>query len=112
MPRPRRAHRVWRRRAAAGGIALSNSIFNLLPLWSSARSAALLPCSADPAASPPDDPDGRNHPHPCSQKKEKPVSEDNHQTPASKGNAMFGVKLFLIAGIVLALLWWVDKGVR
>jgi hypothetical protein len=25
---------------------------------------------------------------------------------------MFGVKLFLIAGIVLALLWWVDKGVR
>jgi hypothetical protein len=40
------------------------------------------------------------------------VSEDNHQTPASKGNAMFGVKLFLIAGLVLALLWWVDKGVR
>lgn len=40
------------------------------------------------------------------------MSEESNNTSAPQGNAMFGVKLFLIAGLVLALLWWVDKGVR
>jgi hypothetical protein len=30
----------------------------------------------------------------------------------SQSNFVFGAKLFAIAGLVLALLWWIDKSVR
>jgi flagellar biogenesis protein FliO len=33
----------------------------------------------------------------------------NQPEPAPAGNFQFGVKLFLIAGLVLAALWAIDK---
>lgn len=38
--------------------------------------------------------------------------EKNNGAPAAGGNTMFAVKLFVIAGVVLAALWWVDKMAR
>lgn len=37
------------------------------------------------------------------------MSNETNETRPSTSNFIFGVKLFVIAGVVLALLWLVDK---
>lgn len=40
------------------------------------------------------------------------MSLQTTHTPKPQSNFLFGAKLFTIAGLILALLWWIDKSAR
>ncbi len=40
------------------------------------------------------------------------MSLRTNNDPKPQSNLVFGAKLFAIAGLILAIIWWIDRSVR